>query len=1070
MKSATPSILKPDHFVVLRTPLQSEQALLDWQGSRQQLREQLAHWLNKPDVQEALYLASPSLLERVAHWQRDPSSSKGRKIEQALCKYFIRMTSRSTPFGLFAGISVGMIGETLNLTLDDGIAKRYSRLDALIIFQLKQHLSQQPEVIKHLPLTTNQSLYQTGDTYRYIEAISKNNQQSYQLSAFSYNPYIEHLLTKANGHCTAWQLAESLHQLDSDISVEEAWPFVIELINNNILLPDLPFYLTGENSEQHFINALRQSGDSHPLCLEIADTLNDILQTLRQMDQASENAVEQYKQLQQQLNTLPIDIAENRMIQTDSYQQHSNFTLSERVANSLCKDLMLLQKLPAKPNDMLAEFKQAFLRRYEQTMVPLLDALDDESGIGFSENKGIDSSLLQGLPTNRALQQQVIAWRTIDTLLLQKLGECQRHQHTEISLTQNDINIIASTPVHQNPPTLMATFTLFAQSVQAVARGQFKANFFGASGPSPSIVLGRFCHLDDTLKQAVKQTLNYEATCYDGALLAEIVHLPEGRIGNVIARPVLRDMEIPILAETNNDETTALTLSDLMVYIEHDRVKLWSQSQQKEVIPRLSSAHNFSKNSLGIYQFLSTVQHQQRHLPRFVLSDPIKQLPWFPRVTLGKLILSAQRWRVERTALETLANTADEHYQQATTELMEQYKLPEWLCWSHNDLVITINLRNPLHLDTLLSETRHLTLIDLEEKYPDGEQYPVTQHGKIKQHELVVPLRNPSFRYQATRQPPPVFTPVAATSAVTANNDLTPNTITAFQPGDEWLCVKIYTGVQGADRILDHHLSDWLQTLKMQQRIKSLFFLRFSDPDWHIRLRIQLADKDDPTRIANQLWQHLNVAQQQKLISRIEVVPYLREVERYGGSKGITIAEQFFTIDSLCVLQLLPLFAEQDDDYRWQVTLVGCDQLLSGLKLTNEQRFKTIESLRRGYGEEFNETGRLRQLIGKKYSRYQGQITALLSQPSSIGVSDSRFHAAFDVLANRSLSMQTIANQLHKQATCGQLTCSLERIATSYLHMFTNRALQHKGREYELMIYDFLLRYYKQQARRNNTN
>src|SRR5437764_7674262 len=68
-------------------------------ADRTKLRAWLRDLLSRPVVIEALYLASPALLEALDEWRRDPDSKKGRRAEETLVRYAIRMTARATPFG-----------------------------------------------------------------------------------------------------------------------------------------------------------------------------------------------------------------------------------------------------------------------------------------------------------------------------------------------------------------------------------------------------------------------------------------------------------------------------------------------------------------------------------------------------------------------------------------------------------------------------------------------------------------------------------------------------------------------------------------------------------------------------------------------------------------------------------------------------------------------------------------------------------------------------------------------------------------------------------------------------------
>ncbi len=111
------SQFKSADFFVIRFPKYSIDALDRWQGDETELRDQLQVWIQDPLVKEALYIASPSLQERLDYWIKDPTSKKGRKIERVLAKYFIRMASRCTPFGMFSGVALGTISTELVLQL-----------------------------------------------------------------------------------------------------------------------------------------------------------------------------------------------------------------------------------------------------------------------------------------------------------------------------------------------------------------------------------------------------------------------------------------------------------------------------------------------------------------------------------------------------------------------------------------------------------------------------------------------------------------------------------------------------------------------------------------------------------------------------------------------------------------------------------------------------------------------------------------------------------------------------------------------------------------------------------------
>src|SRR5216110_1207209 len=99
--------LRAGSGIVLRTPLLPLDGLLAWAALGQDLeaaRRWLASVLDLPEVREAIFVASPSLSDRLDRSRIDPNSSKGRATELALVKYVARMSGRATPFGFFSGV------------------------------------------------------------------------------------------------------------------------------------------------------------------------------------------------------------------------------------------------------------------------------------------------------------------------------------------------------------------------------------------------------------------------------------------------------------------------------------------------------------------------------------------------------------------------------------------------------------------------------------------------------------------------------------------------------------------------------------------------------------------------------------------------------------------------------------------------------------------------------------------------------------------------------------------------------------------------------------------------------
>src|SRR5262249_61048858 len=78
---------------------------------------------------------------------------------------------------------------------------------------------------------------------------------------------------------------------------------------------------------------------------------------------------------------------------------------------------------------------------------------------------------------------------------------------------------------------------------------------------------GRFCPGDPGFHRQVEEPLRAEEALQPDAVFAEIVHLPEGRLGNILARPVLRAYEIPYLGRASVPPDRQIPVTDLRVSV-----------------------------------------------------------------------------------------------------------------------------------------------------------------------------------------------------------------------------------------------------------------------------------------------------------------------------------------------------------------------------------------------------------------------------------------------------------------------------------------------------------------------
>ena len=83
--------------------------------------------------------------------------------------------------------------------------------------------------------------------------------------------------------------------------------------------------------------------------------------------------------------------------------------------------------------------------RYEDQEVPLVWALDAESGIGYAghQNGNADHTpLVDDIVTGDTRQEDSITWTNMSKFQLRKLHECLRESRSEIVLTEKDLFLL----------------------------------------------------------------------------------------------------------------------------------------------------------------------------------------------------------------------------------------------------------------------------------------------------------------------------------------------------------------------------------------------------------------------------------------------------------------------------------------------------------------------------------------------------------------------------------------------------------------------------------------------------
>ncbi len=1033
-------------FFVLRTPLLPIEEFLEL--TQASARAAVGRWAERPDVKEALWLSSPELLQSLAQWRDDPDSAKGQKLERTLYRYLARMTARATPFGGFAACSVGKTSNQANLELAPREQyRRRTRLDMEYLVVLAEAVAADPEARRHLSFRPNSALHLAAGAYHHLLGQAQESGRSYQLVATEPTPFLEATLRRAAEGATAQSLAQALVEEDPDVSLDEAQAFVGKLIESQVLVSTLAPPVIAEDPVPYMVREFEQA-QQH----DLAASLSKIDDQLRALDRAGLGAdVRVYEEVSTAVAQLPGKFRSGRLIQVDTMKPAPAATLDQQLVEEVLRAAQVLHVLHGqREQSVFTQFKEDFRERYQERKVPLLEALDDEAGIGFesSDNAGAEP-LLEGIDFRRIESTLPPATeKKIGPVLLRRLQDVWASKSTVLELDEDLLQELKAGPSLPLPDSFAAMGSCFRD-----AQGGLGFFLHSMMGPSGVNLAARFCHADERLAACVKgHTRAEEAVRGDGAVLAEIAHLPEGRVGNVVCRPALRHYEVPFLATSGMPGDRQVPLSDLTVSVVDDRIVLRSRRLQREVLPRLTTAHNFAgERSLKLYKFLCLLQYQDVTADFAWDWGALEQASFLPRVVLGNIVFSLARWRVSAEDVAKFGANEGRDSLLRVQEWRQARQMPRFVYISDFDNQLLIDFESALAVEVFLEHIGKNPDTLLVEMLPAPGELPAHGPEGTFVHEIILPFVR---QEAAARQAP---------SVATANVNTAPLAVVPgrnFMPGSEWLYAKLYCSPSHADRLLRELVQPLVKEVMGAGTADGWFFIRFSDPRWHLRLRLHGNPAALSLHVLPRLGWLAGEQQRQGTLWRMQLDSYEREIERYGGPRGIAVAERLFQLDSELCLALLPLFSgEGGAQLRWQLAFCGADLLFSGLGFSLEQKRTETERLARFREQEYVIDKTYKEQMARMFRDQRHKLAALLDRGMANG-ENLLPPQAISAYARCSAGLASLRRQFEDLEQSGQLTKPLHEFAESFVHMHLNRIFRSSALTQETVVYEFLTRMY----------
>ncbi|GII91354.1 lantibiotic dehydratase [Sinosporangium siamense] len=820
-----------------------------------------------PGVAEAIEVATPSLADRIsAICAGDPVEP--RQVHSAavsLARYLLRMRHRSTPFGLFAGIAPAHFGSRFALRWGHD-HRPVARADAAWLAEVISQLEACPDLLHRLHVVVDPTHVICGDflVVAFQQPPPATGPRRSRQVKVRHTPALRTLVEAARTPIAFSELSGKLaaaYPHSSSTAIDE---LLAGLVSARILLTVLHPPMTVVDGLAHLNRQLAAAqAENIPRLATTIHTLREVQTALdRHVGATSAEHRHLRGRARQTMRTLSTIV--DHPVTVDLHLD-CELVLPEAVAHEAERAAAALTRLTSYPSGAPGwlAYHAAFLDRYGPgALVPVLNLTDPHYGLGLPA--GYRSSLRE--PPARSLTSR-------DEQLLAIAQRSALDGARELNLSDHLVKELTLRDDITQPPHLDLCFHLHAPTRQALQGGDFTlvvASLTSTAGAS----VGRFLDLLSPPERARFLTSYAELpTLTEGALHAHLSSPPlHARTENVSRAP--RTWPTLICVGEYND-FPALALSDLAVTADPHRFRLVSISTGQTIEPAVLNTVEASNFAHPLARFLSELPRAHTAVFGAFPWGAARHLPYLPRIRYGRSILSPARWRLQASELPAVDASWDE-WRKALDKWQRRHGTPGAVLLGDDDRCLRLNLEESAHLQLLradLTRAGHATLREAPEQAAYG-----WFDGRA--HEITVTL--------ASTRPPAPARPRSAVAVIRRDHGHLPG-------ASSWAFAKLYGHRDMQTPLLTAHLPELLAAGQVPPQ---WWFVRYRDPEDHLRLRIQLPTPAMFTQVIEQVGAWAATLRRLGLINRMAWDTYVPETGRFGTGPAMGAAEGLFAADS----------------------------------------------------------------------------------------------------------------------------------------------------------------------------
>ncbi|WP_040827742.1 lantibiotic dehydratase [Nocardia jiangxiensis] len=697
-------------------------------------------------LREAVLLASPVLAAQTVRvldsGESGTALKKRRRIHKGLLKYALRLSSRCTPFGTFAGMTMLPLGDR-----EPVLATEHRRL----VFASRALGRRLAESVRGGPsagLVANPAVLERGG--RYVVAVMRGSVSAHDVASVRATGPVTLARQFAGTPRPRRDVEDRIATRYPDVPRATVEKLVTQLIDAEVLLStaDASFFdvdVLDRLPGSARVTEIREAIGRYASVTPAQDT--DALRTLLDLCR-SEGDVQQ---------DLRVDV--ELAVQGE---------IPARCAEDAAKAARVLARtaLFGSRDITLNEFCEEFQERYGYTLVPLMRVVDEELGIGFPRAYDDPGSVPRRIPSPDERTQRELRGRLLD--------RARRAGADTVVITDDDLRELPE------PDRLASGYDIFLRLHRDSAGPT--STVVGANFPGGTAV-GRF-----TPGIAVADVHARRCAAWESRWWAEGGSGVVADIDYACSRDGVNEVAatgrfFPTTLVVNSDPTgsvgNTLRLADVHLGLVGDRVRLFLADGTPLRCQQLNMVA--VETSAKVVRLLRDISNDGIVRPYWGWGDLEDSLHYFPEVRYGGVVIAERRWRCpESVRAET----------DSVAAWLSESGVGRYVLVGEMDNRLHLDTRHALHLDLLVEEIAkgHRWIHDA----PDPDGLGVVRDDARRRHatEVVVTVPSPTKAMKSQRAVQyPIF-------------DTRSDAERLLAPGGEWSYVTVRVAPTLNDRVL----------------------------------------------------------------------------------------------------------------------------------------------------------------------------------------------------------------------------------------------------------------------------